>query len=133
MITAIATVLPPGAGISMRRTPSSKPRPASVASVGVDVALQRQQEEAERGAVGRRRRCLDALEHDEFDDAGVGCGRVAEEDRPQPIGRRIEQGRPVAGEGVVEQLGEAEAVAPEPHRGSTSAVTIAVWWTPVTR
>src|ERR1700742_4478313 len=33
VITAIATFLPPGAGISIRRTPSSKPRPASVARV----------------------------------------------------------------------------------------------------
>ncbi len=43
--------------------------------------------------------------------------RVAEEDRPQLIGRGAEQCRPVTGEGVVEELGESQAVAPEPHRG----------------
>ena len=113
VITAMATFFPPGAGISIRRTPSSKPRPASVAKRRLDIALQRQQEESERRTLGEGRGCRDAVQHHQFHDARIRSLRVAEEDRPQLIGRGAEEGRPVACERVVEQLGEAEAVAPE--------------------
>src|SRR4029079_19686404 len=41
--------------------------------------------------------------------------RRDEKSRTQPIGARSEQRRPVTGERVIEQFGETEAVAPEPH------------------
>src|SRR3954469_18409892 len=42
--------------------------------------------------------------------------RVTEKDRAEPVLRCVEQCRPVAGEGVVEELDQAEAVLPEAAR-----------------
>ena len=114
VITAIATVSPPGAGISMRRTPSSKPSSASQQR-RVDLALQRQQKEAERRTVRRRR-----LASRRRTPPARRCrsrGRPDRRGRPTAADRsRAEQRRPVADEGLVEQLGETQAVAPEPLR-----------------
>ena len=66
-----------------------------------------------------------ARELHQLNDAGVGCARVAQEDRPQPIGFGAEQFRPVAGEVMVDN-----SVRPRPSRQnrsdrSTSDVQIA--------
>ncbi len=85
VITAIATLLPPGAGISMRRTPSSKPSSASLCKRRVDIAFQRQQEEAERRPDRRpgRAACTSSNSTSSTMPAVGGVG-VAEEDRSQP-------------------------------------------------
>ena len=59
---------------------------------------------------------LGAFEDNQFDDAGVGCLRITQEYRTQPITLGAEQFWPIAGEGMVEQLSEAETVAPESQR-----------------
>ena len=86
VMTAIGTVLPAGAGTLMRRTPSVKPNAAKRGQRRVDVTLQREQEESVPRAPAPGRRVVGTLEDHQFDDAGVGCLRIAKEYRPQPIG-----------------------------------------------
>jgi hypothetical protein len=82
----------------------------------VDVTLQGEQEETIPRSLGWSRRVPGALKDNQFNDAGIGCLWIAQEDRPQPIGLGAEEFWPIAGEVMVEQLGEAEAVAPESQR-----------------
>ena len=78
------------------------------------VGEDRQQQEPRPGRRGDRRTGQRPEVH-QLHDAGVGRGRVAQEDRPQPVGRGLQQGGPVAPEPLVHQHGEAQAVAPEPQ------------------
>ena len=61
----------------------------------------------------------------QFDDPAVGCLRIAQEDRPQPIALGAEQFWPIAGEGVVEQLAKPSPSRQNRRERSTSAVQIA--------
>src|SRR3954469_7068229 len=57
--------------------------------------------------------------------------RVTEKDRAEPVLGCVEQRRPVAGEGVVEELDQAEAVLPEAARAVYVRRTdscVVKWW-----
>ena len=116
VITAIATVFPPGAGISMRRprrrTPGRQGSPGS-ARHRIATTEGRNRTPADRAKGPRRwRPQARRVPRCRYPGSRGRQGRSTAAGRWPP-----EQGRPVAGEGVVEQLGEAETVAPEPHRG----------------
>ena len=91
----------------------------------LDLALERKQEES----VPRSRRCgrrvVGTLENDQFNDAAVGCLRIAKEYRSQPVGFGVKS----CGQSPV-KVRSNSSVNPGPSRQnfierSTSAVRIA--------
>jgi len=92
----------------------------------LDVTVQRDQKEPGRRPGYRFALRCRIVEHDQFDDAGIRRASVAEKDRLQGIGSGVEQGRPVAGEYVVEEDRETQAVPPKGQCTFESVVTIAV-------
>ncbi len=96
---------------------AAQPESGQTGQHGVEVGVEREEEESGHrtgGGVDRRRH---AVQLDQFDDARLGPAGVAQKDRPQRCAAAAEELGPGAVEGVVHEDLEAETVAPEGQAG----------------